>query len=214
MADIASHHRKGKTKRRAKKLSTRVDFTPMVDLGFLLITFFMLATTLNKPQTMEIALPSKEKIPETEQTKVKASRAITILLGKENAVYYYEGTRENDVDPILQKTNFSPEGLRQFLLKRNYEVMSKIRELKVTSEKKRYPPEEFEKQLSAIKKDKSAPIVLIKATDDSVYRNLIDVLDEMAICSIDRYAIVDVTPFDLDLIDKLNSVTTTKDGSK
>ena len=214
MADIAPNHRKGKTKRRAKKLSTRVDFTPMVDLGFLLITFFMLATTLNKPQTMEIALPSKEKIPEVEQTKIKASRAITILLGKNNAVYYYEGTRENDVDPILQKTNFSPEGLRQFLLKRNYEVMSKIRELKAVSDKKKYPQEEFEKQLTAIKKDKSAPIVLIKATDESVYRNLIDVLDEMAICSIDRYAIVDVTPFDLDLIEKLNSITPIRDGSK
>ena len=62
-------------------MSTRVDFTPMVDLGFLLITFFMLTTSMNKPQTMEIAMPSKEHTPEAEQTKIKASRTLTILLG-------------------------------------------------------------------------------------------------------------------------------------
>ena len=107
MAEIAQNHRKGRKKGRAKKLSTRVDFTPMVDLGFLLITFFMLATTLNKPQTMEIALPSKDKTSEEEQTNIKASRSVVILLGKDNAVYYYEGTRENGVDPLLYKTNFS-----------------------------------------------------------------------------------------------------------
>ena len=137
MAEIAKNHRKGATKRRAKKLSTRVDFTPMVDLGFLLITFFMLATTLNKPQTMEIALPSKEKTPESEQTTVKASKAITLLLGQANTVYYYEGTRVNEVDPELHATNFSPGGLRQFLLKRNYEVMEKIRNLRTEKEKKK-----------------------------------------------------------------------------
>ena len=88
-----------KGKKGTKKVSTRIDFTPMVDLGFLLITFFMLTTTMIKPQTMEIAMPSKDKVPDEEQTKVKASRAITIILGKDNKVFYYEGTRENDVDP-------------------------------------------------------------------------------------------------------------------
>lgn len=214
MAEIAKNHRKGATKRRAKKLSTRVDFTPMVDLGFLLITFFMLATTLNKPQTMEIALPSKDKTPESEQTTVKASKAITLLLGKANTVYYYEGTRVNEVDPELHATNFSPSGLRQFLLKRNYEVMEKIRNLRREKEKKRYSEGEYEKQLSAIKKEKSAPIVLIKASDESVYKNLIDALDEMAICNIDRYAIVDIAPFDLDLIAKFNTLTKAQDVSK
>ena len=136
MAEIAQNSRKGRKKRRTKKLSTRVDFTPMVDLGFLLITFFMLATTLNKPQTMEIALPSKEKIPDADQTKIKASRAVTILLGKDNKVYYYEGTRENDLDPTLSKTDFSPTGLRKFLIRKNYEVMAKNQGLKCRKRKK------------------------------------------------------------------------------
>ncbi len=84
-------HEKGK----AKKLSTRTDFTPMVDLGFLLITFFMLTTSMSKPQTMEIAMPSKEKVSEEQKTTIKASKAVTIILGKDNKVFYYEGTREN-----------------------------------------------------------------------------------------------------------------------
>ena len=214
MAEIAQNHKKGPKRRRPKKLSTRVDFTPMVDLGFLLITFFMLATTLNKPQTMEIALPSKDKSEQEEQTTVKASRAITILLGKDNSVYYYEGTRVNDIDPVLVKTSFAPTGLRTFLLKRNYEVMSKIRDLKSEKDKKKLSDEEFSKRLSAIKKDKNAPIVLIKATDDSVYRNLIDALDEMAICNIDRYAIDDISPFDLDLLEKMNAETKIQNGIK
>ena len=130
MAEIAQNHRIGRKKGRSKKSSTRVDFTPMVDLGFLLITFFMLATTLNKPQTMEIALPSKDKLSEEDQTKVKASRAITILLGKDNKVFYYEGTRENGVDPALHQTDFSPTGLRQYLIRKNFEFMDKVRELK------------------------------------------------------------------------------------
>src|ERR1035437_2681737 len=125
MSEVAQEtqvKQKGKT----KKMSTRVDFTPMVDLGFLLITFFMLATTLSKPQTMEIALPSKDKVEEKDQSNIKASRAVTILLGKDNKVFYYEGTREHDIDPLLIETNYSPTGLRQFLLKKNYEVVVKV----------------------------------------------------------------------------------------
>jgi biopolymer transport protein ExbD len=205
MAEIAKNHRVGKKKGRTKKLSTRIDFTPMVDLGFLLITFFMLATTLNKPQTMEIALPSKENVKEEEQTKVKASNAVTLLLGKGNKVYYYEGTRENGIDPVLRQTDFSPQGLRQYLIRRNYEVMVKVRNLQAEKERRKISDVDFEKQKGEIVKDKKAPIVLIKATDDSVYRDLIDVLDEMAICNIDRYAITDITTFDLDLISKFTA---------
>ena len=214
MAEIAQNHRRGRKKGRSKKLSTRVDFTPMVDLGFLLITFFMLATTLNKPQTMEIALPSKDKPKAEEQTTVKASKAVTILLGKDNKVFYYEGTRENGVDPVLKQTSFAPTGLRQFLIGKNYDVMVKVRNLKAEKDKKRFSEEDFEKQKTEIIKDKKAPIVLIKASDDSVYRNLIDVLDEMAICNIDRYAIVDITPFDLDLIANMTAEKQTGNETK
>ncbi len=201
MSEVAQDNKR-KKKGRTKKMSTRVDFTPMVDLGFLLITFFMLATTLSKPQTMEVALPSKDKVSEVDQTKVKASRAVTILLGKDNKVYYYEGTRENDIDPVLIPTNFSPQGIRQFLIKKNYDVMVKVRELKDEQEAKKLSDKEFEKRKDEIIADKRAPIVIIKGTAESSYKSLIDVLDEMAICNIGRYAIVDISPFDLELLAK------------
>jgi biopolymer transport protein ExbD len=196
--------KKGGKKIKPKKMSTRVDFTPMVDLGFLLITFFMLTTTLIKPQTMEIAMPSKDKVSEEEQTKVKASRAVTIILGKNNKVFYYEGTRVNDIDPAVTTTDFSPEGIRRFLLTKNYDIMVKVQELKVKKDSEKISEEEFQKQKTTIISDKSAPIVIIKPNNDCSYRNLIDILDEMAICNIGRYAIVDISSFDLDLIKNLN----------
>lgn len=199
MSEIAQESG-GQKKGKPKKLSTHIDFTPMVDLGFLLITFFMLSTSLIKPQTMEIAMPSKDKVSEQEQTKIKASRAVTILLGKDNQVMYYEGTRENDVDPVVTKTDFSPSGIRKFLIQKNYQISIKIRDLKIELAEKKISEEQFNKQRDELMADKMAPIVLIKATDESSYRDLIDILDEMAICNIGRYAIVDITPFDLELI--------------
>ena len=205
MSEIITESSGGKKgKKKSKKVSTRIDFTPMVDLGFLLITFFMLTTTMIKPQTMEIAMPSKDKVPEEEQTKVKASRAITIILEKNNEVYYYEGTRENDIDPKVNKTDFSASGIREFLIKRNYDVMVKVEELNKEKARTEMKQEEYDKRKNEIIADKKAPIVLIKATNDASYRNLVDILDEMAICNIGRYAIVDITEYDIEL---LKSVT-------
>lgn len=90
MAEIQeSSGKTGKSKQ--KKFSVRVDFTPMVDMNMLLITFFMLCTSLSKPQTMEISMPTNDKVTEEEQTKIKASQAVTLLLGADDKVYYYFG---------------------------------------------------------------------------------------------------------------------------
>lgn len=92
MAEIQESDNKKGGKSKQKKMTVRVDFTPMVDMNMLLITFFMLCTTLSKPQTMEISMPSNDKnITEEQQSKVKASQAITLLLAGEDKLYYYEG---------------------------------------------------------------------------------------------------------------------------
>lgn len=163
--------KKGKKKGR-KKMSTRIDLTPMVDLGFLLVTFFMLTTTFSKPQTMEINLPVKPKgeIVEEEQNALKASKAVTILIGEDNKLFWYLGLATGPIEGP-NETNFSADGIRKVLLEKN----STIRDM----------------------------VVLIKPTDDSVYKNVVDILDEMNISNIKRYALVDITNEDLDLIENL-----------
>lgn len=162
--------KKGK-KVRSKKMSTRIDLTPMVDLGFLLITFFMLTTTLSKPKTMEINMPVKPKDTDVQQA-VKESQTLTLILSKNSRVFYYMGI----TDPKVEYTNFSANGIRKIL---------KEKDAKVRSE------------------GKDGLIVLIKADDEAKYKNMVDILDEMKITEIKRYAIVDISPVELDLIKDL-----------
>ncbi len=205
MADIQTGgggHEKGKP----KKLSTRIDMTPMVDLGFLLITFFMLTTSMSKPQTMEIAMPSKDKVPDQDKTVLKASKAVTIILGKENRVFYYEGTELNGVAPTVVTSSFDKEtGIRKYLINRNYANVIKVRDLKIKLKESKIEEKDFNAQRDSVLADKNAPVVLIKATNEATYANLIDILDEMAISSIGKYAIIDITPYDLDLVKNLNN---------
>jgi biopolymer transport protein ExbD len=200
MAEINTESGGGKHKGKkvqTKKMSTRVDLTPMVDLGFLLITFFMLTTTLSKPQTMEINMPVKEKTED--ETKVKESKAMTIILGDMNRVYYYFGI----TDPKVEVTNFSANGIRKVLLERNKTAVMQINDLKRQLDAHKITVDEYKKKVSEVKNDKNGIIVLIKADDASKYKNLVDILDEMQITGIGRYAIVDITPIELELIKKV-----------
>ena len=98
-------------KRRAKKMSTRIDMTPMVDLAFLLLTFFMLTTTFARPYTMELNMPVKSREP----TEVSSSKALTIVLGAGHRVHYFSGLNSAARAPRLQTTSFAPTGIRQVL---------------------------------------------------------------------------------------------------
>ncbi len=171
MAELEQKQPSGKKgkKHGAKKMSTRLDLTPMVDLGFLLVTFFMLTTTFSKPQTMEINLPVKPKgeITEEGQNALKASKAFNIIIAEDNKLYYYLGMANDPIEgPIL--TNFSADGIRKILLEKN----SSIKDM----------------------------VVLIKPTNDAIYKNVVDILDEMNISDIKRYALVEVAKEDLELI--------------
>ena len=185
----------GKSKQ--KKFAVRVDFTPMVDMNMLLITFFMLCTTLSKPQTMEISMPSNDKsITEQQKSMVKASQAITLLLGADNKLYYYEGEPNYKDYTSLKETSYTPDGIRSILLQKNVAAVNKVRALKLQKLDLKISEEEYRKQVSEIKSGKDTPTVIIKATDDASYKNLIDALDEMLICNIGKYVITDIAEAD------------------
>lgn len=194
-------------KKRGKKLSTRVDFTPMVDLGFLLITFFMLTTSMNKPQTMEINMPEKDVKTEEDKTKVKASQAITVLLAKEDKIVYYFVDPNTGQPGTPQITNFSKGGIRATLIKENKARNSRLDSIPIYKEmlnRREIKEDEYKARVSSIKGDVNALIVVIKASDKARYVNLVDILDEMLICNIGRYAVVDITPPEIEMLKTVN----------
>jgi biopolymer transport protein ExbD len=170
-------HKKGPGVKKGKKLSTRVDLTPMVDLGFLLITFFIFTTTVSQPTAMKIFLPKDVEKPE-DQNKVKESAVLTIMLSGGDRIYYYEGS-----DPAkLQSTNYKA-----------------VRDI-VLDKKRRTDTADF--------------VVVLKPSKDCTYKNTVNILDEMTIDGVKRYALVDnVSPYEADLIKKTedsNGVPATK----
>ncbi len=161
-------HKKGPGVKKGKKLSTRVDLTPMVDLGFLLITFFIFTTTMSQPTAMKLNLPKDTDKPE-EQNKVKESGVLTLMLGKNDQVYYYEGTLAPDA------SNFKTSNFKDI---RN-EILSK---------KKSTDPQDF--------------VVVIKPDKDCTYKNVVDMLDEMLINDVKRYATVEISDVEYQLIQR------------
>lgn len=197
-------------KGKPQQKTLRTDFTPMVDMLMLLITFFMFVTTLSKPQVMDIVMPSDEKnLKDEEKDQVKASKAITVLLGADSKVYYYTGqiTTESYSDyQTLKETDFSAKGVRSVLLNLNIDAVKKMEELKEEkANDRRMTEEDFRKRSNDIKNDKEAQVVIIKPTQDSKYEDLVNILDEMQICSIGKYAIVDITDGDKFLIENLKT---------
>ena len=196
-------------KRQAKKHSTRIDMTPMVDLMCLLITFFMLTTAFSKPKVMVITMPEKD----TDKNKPKGpeipkNRTLNILLTEGHKVYYYIGIADpkKPADmPQLIKTDFSKDGMRKFLLIKNKDLFTKIaeyREKRVTG-KTVVADTTADSAIKKMKKeDQKGPIVLIKADDKAKYKDMVDIIDEMAICNIASYAVVDMTPVELEMLKK------------
>jgi biopolymer transport protein ExbD len=198
MAEIIQDEGGGKKKgkRRAKKHSTHIDMTPMVDLTCLLLTFFMLTAAFSKPKAMEIVLPDKDQKPDPKSdTKIPKWRAVTVILDEKDKVYYYNGLLEKPPYPELIETDFSKDGLRKMLLHRNKSLYKQIDSLNIATlkSKKALSPDSVAKEKRKIRKaDKVGPIVLIKAAEGVKYKNMVDIIDEMAICEIAIYAIVDM----------------------
>ena len=186
-----------------KKMNARVDFTPMVDMIMLLVTFFMLCTSLIKPKTMEISMPSnKEDLKEEQKSQVAASKAITILLDENYELYYFSGLPDT---AKLRSVAYGKDGIRAALLSFNAVAQQQVQELKRKYELKRSSNpakdkqvmDEYRTELNKIKNSDITPSVIIKPTDKATYKNLIDVLDEMQICCIGKYVIDKVADADL-----------------
>ena len=204
MAEVNTGGGGEQKKGKPKRLHLRVDFTPMVDMNMLLITFFMFCTTLSKPQMMDLVMPTKDdNLTKEQKTKTDEKNTITLLLADNDIVYYYFGFPQYDDYTSLVKTDYSPDGLRKMLAERNGRVVKKIADLRMQKLKKTISDEEFMEQSNELKNAKDGLVVIIKPTDGSTYKNLVDVLDEMQICSIGKYAIVEVEDGDFTLIENL-----------
>ncbi len=158
----------------------QVDLTPMVDLAFLLITFFMLSTALVKPSVMPLVMP------ETDQPKLpdfrKESQVLTLLLAGNNQVFYYEGITE----PRLDSTGYAAEGLRRVILNKKKRVDAQ------------WPPSERpDPKQPGLLKSVSKLTVLIKPTREASYKNVVDALDEMNICNVAYYVLMDISEQEL-----------------
>src|SRR5688500_9363548 len=185
-------HKKGPGVKKAKKLSTRVDMTPMVDLGFLLITFFIFTTTMSSPTAMQLYMPKDTDKPD-EQNKAKESGALTIMLGDNDHVYYYEGQLKVDATGNnFKTTNF--KGIRDVIVNKKKDVM-KIHQHDSNC------PEIWQKnggdKNSCLDKDL---VIVIKPNEEATYKNTVDMLDEMTINNIKRFAMVDISPEENQLI--------------
>ncbi|MDR3339047.1 MAG: biopolymer transporter ExbD [Candidatus Symbiothrix sp.] len=200
----------GGGKNKQKKQQLRVDFTPMVDMNMLLITFFMFCTTLLTPKTMNITMPTKDDtLTDEEKTKFKESMAITILLGANDEVYYYTGMiaedRSSYADPdFLKQSSYDADGLRKYLLERNNEMYAVIQDLKTKKEKQQITEAQYNLQTGELQKkaiqDTKAPQIMIKPTDLSTYKNTVDALDEMLVCNIGSYTLSEINQGDTYLL--------------
>src|SRR5438552_16055092 len=177
-------HKKGPGVKKAKKLSTRVDMTPMVDLGFLLITFFIFTTTMSSHKALNLNMPKDTK-NEEELNKAKESGALTIMLGKDNGVYYYEGQLLPD-GSNFKSASFAT--IRDEIINKKKEVI-----------KNHVHDANCPKIWAENKGDKNSCldrdfVVVIKPDQDATYKNTVDILDEMTINAEKRYAMIDITP--------------------
>ena len=212
MAEIIQQEGKQKGgKKKAKKFSTHIDMTPMVDLMCLLITFFMLTTAFSKPKAMDITMPEKKDDPTVKAPEIAADRTINVLVSGDDQIYYYFGAADpNKPLPVLYKSDYSKDGIRKVLLLRNKIVFKAVSELrsKVIKGDLVMADSTLNRKIKELKKsDKNAPIILIKADEKAKYKNLVDIIDEMAITNIANYAIVDIAPLELKMIADLTTPT-------
>ena len=208
-----------KKESKQKKMTVRVDFTPMVDMLMLLITFFMLCTSLSKPSTMELTMPSNdENTQEDQKNEAKESQTITLYVTADDGIYYGKGIPEYDNPDWVQQTTWGDQGIRDVL--RNHvigdgtrpvnQILLAVERLKNDRKNNplQYNDSTYQKELNKIKKGElkegkvNTLTIVIKPTDNATFKNMIDVLDEMQILSIGTYVIDKISPDDIKVLEK------------
>lgn len=198
-------------KKRAKKQSTRIDMTPMVDLAFLLLTFFVLTATFSKPKSMELTFPAP---PEKDIDQPPVKKGITFLLTKDDRIFYYEGefrAKADDKGPqtTIAELSFAQgdNGLHKFLLDKNKEMHDRIRNLDAKFKANQMPDTTFKRMVREAKADKESYTYLIKTDDKATYKNVIDVIDELNVNVVGKYVMVDIMKPELDMVNEKLGVT-------
>ena len=199
-----------------KKMNVRVDFTPMVDMMMLLITFFMLCTSLSKPQAMQLTMPSNDKnVQDEDRNATKESHTITFYLAGNDKIYYIKGIPKYDDPTCLKETTWGKEGIRAVLTEHRTEEgiipVARIRMAKLELDKKKketnMPDSTYNNELAKIRNGEvngekiPTLTIIIKPMDSSTYENMVTALDEMQICSIGKYVIDEISPDDKKLLD-------------
>ena len=182
-------------KKRAKKGSTHIDMTPMVDLAFLLLTFFILTTTMYKPSTLQMTYPVPPPPNEPPPPKTELSNAITLLLTKKDQIFYYYGQFFEPGNPdgkpptTLEQTDFSQ--VQKLLVERNKATVAQLNALAKQFNEEKITEEEYTAKRREIKGTKENLKAIIKTDEDAKYRNMIDMVDEMDISGIGSYGVLD-----------------------
>lgn len=191
-------------KKRAKKQSTRIDMTPMVDLAFLLLTFFVLTSTFSKPKSMELTFPAP---PENIKDQPPIKNGITFLLTKDDRIFYYEGEfrpQADDKGPRteLKELSFGQEGLHKYLLDKNKWLHEQVKVLDEKLEKKQIADTTYKRLVKQAKADKATPTFLIKTDDKATYKDVVDLIDELNINIVGKYVVVDILKPELDMVNE------------
>jgi len=201
-----------------KKKQTRVDFTPMVDMMMLLITFFMLCTTLSKPMSMSLTMPANDQnLDKQDKSVSKASHTITVYLGSNDKIYYIAGLPQYDNPECIKETTWGKNGVRDVLLKHTTEEginpVARILMAKAKLDERKsalgstMTDEQYKAELAKLRdgnvNGEKIPVltVVIKPLDTANYNNMVEILDEMQISCIGKYVIDKVNEDDKKLID-------------
>lgn len=172
MAEVIAQEKQGGSKQRKKLI--RVDMTPMVDLGFLLITFFMFTTNFTKPNVMDLGLPAKDPNPSPKHYDILPKNQVTFILGKDNRVFYHQQAKEDLNKNNLKETDFNGLNIT-----------------KIISEAYNKAPK------------KENFTIIIEPTEDANYKNFVDVLDNIAISKKERYGVTDIKPWEKKVYEEL-----------